>query len=105
MDKTQTDQHNQDSGNMLNQKTNEDYNKEKPNPNDPNLKKTNQTPNERYKVKDDQEAPDKKMAEKAENKSEKVQTIKVYTCSMHPEVKSDKPGKCPKCGMKLLEKK
>lgn len=25
----------------------------------------------------------------------------VYTCPMHPEVKSDKPGDCPKCGMKL----
>jgi len=25
----------------------------------------------------------------------------VYTCSMHPEVRSDKPGDCPKCGMKL----
>ena len=24
---------------------------------------------------------------------------------MHSEVKSDKPGKCPKCGMELLEKK
>jgi membrane fusion protein, copper/silver efflux system len=24
-----------------------------------------------------------------------------YTCSMHPEVKSDKPGKCPICGMNL----
>ncbi|MEK6614775.1 MAG: heavy metal-binding domain-containing protein [Bacteroidota bacterium] len=29
----------------------------------------------------------------------------VYTCSMHPEIQSDKPGKCPKCGMKLIEKK
>ena len=28
-----------------------------------------------------------------------------YTCSMHPEVMSDKPGKCPKCGMALVEKK
>lgn len=28
-----------------------------------------------------------------------------YTCSMHSEVVSDKPGKCPKCGMKLVEKK
>jgi mono/diheme cytochrome c family protein len=28
----------------------------------------------------------------------------VYVCSMHPEVKSAKPGKCPKCGM-ILEKK
>lgn len=25
----------------------------------------------------------------------------VYTCPMHPEVRSDKPGKCPKCGMNL----
>ena len=29
----------------------------------------------------------------------------VYTCTMHPEVASDKPGKCPKCGMKLVVKK
>ena len=28
-----------------------------------------------------------------------------YTCSMHPEVVQDKPGRCPKCGMKLIEKK
>jgi hypothetical protein len=26
----------------------------------------------------------------------------VYTCAMHPEVRSDKPGTCPKCGMKLM---
>lgn len=24
-----------------------------------------------------------------------------YTCPMHPEVLSDKPGACPKCGMNL----
>ncbi|WP_431210246.1 heavy metal-binding domain-containing protein [Puia sp. P3] len=23
---------------------------------------------------------------------------------MHPEVKSDKPGKCPRCGMALVKK-
>jgi FtsP/CotA-like multicopper oxidase with cupredoxin domain len=25
-----------------------------------------------------------------------------YTCPMHPEIVSDEPGHCPKCGMKLL---
>lgn len=25
----------------------------------------------------------------------------IYSCPMHPEVRSDRPGKCPKCGMKL----
>lgn len=29
-------------------------------------------------------------------------TKQVYTCTMHPEVHSDKPGDCPKCGMKLV---
>jgi len=28
-----------------------------------------------------------------------------YTCSMHPEVVQDKAGDCPKCGMKLTERK
>jgi len=28
----------------------------------------------------------------------------VYSCEMHPEVISDKPGKCPKCGMELTKK-
>ena len=25
-----------------------------------------------------------------------------YTCSMHPEIVRDAPGKCPKCGMTLV---
>ena len=25
-----------------------------------------------------------------------------YTCPMHPEVITDHPGNCPKCGMKLV---
>jgi len=28
-----------------------------------------------------------------------------YTCPMHPEVVTDRPGNCPKCGMKLIPKK
>lgn len=28
-----------------------------------------------------------------------------YTCTMHPEVISDKPGKCPKCNMDLVQLK
>lgn len=28
----------------------------------------------------------------------------IYTCSMHPEIVSDKPGKCPKCHMDLVKK-
>ena len=28
----------------------------------------------------------------------------MYTCPMHPEVQADKPGNCPKCGTKLVEK-
>ena len=31
--------------------------------------------------------------------------MKIYTCPMHPEVRKDKPGTCPKCGMKLVEGK
>jgi hypothetical protein len=35
----------------------------------------------------------------------KMETVK-YTCSMHPEITSDNPGQCSKCGMNLsLSKK
>lgn len=26
---------------------------------------------------------------------------KIYTCPMHPEVRQENPGSCPKCGMAL----
>ena len=28
-----------------------------------------------------------------------------YTCTMHPEIVRNKPGKCPKCGMALVPMK
>ncbi len=28
-----------------------------------------------------------------------------YVCPMHPDVRSDQPGRCPKCGMKLVPAK
>ena len=38
--------------------------------------------------------------------SKQVNDQKVqYTCPQHAEVVQDKPGKCPKCGMTLVEKK
>jgi len=34
-----------------------------------------------------------------------TKNVKTWTCSMHPEIKSPKPGKCPKCNMKLIPAK
>lgn len=41
----------------------------------------------------------------AQTKAGKIDTTKhvtYYTCSMHPDVVSNNPGKCPKCGMDLI---
>ena len=37
------------------------------------------------------------------NHSEEHQTV--YTCPMHPEIRQDKPGMCPECGMQLVPAK
>ncbi len=34
-----------------------------------------------------------------------IQTSEAFTCPMHPEVRSSVPGRCPKCGMPLEERK
>jgi len=50
------------------------------------------------------------IAEKKKEESKERIEIKetfstlIYTCPMHPEVQQEKPGKCPKCNMKLEEK-
>ena len=66
-------------GGALDLKTNQDFNNENPNHNDSGLINADTIP--------------------------RTKELKTYTCAMHPEVISDKPGKCPKCGMELIEKK
>jgi hypothetical protein len=47
----------------------------------------------------------KKTSDAMKQKSDEMKPAAViYTCTMHPEVESDKPGNCPKCGMKLVPK-
>ena len=47
--------------------------------------------------------PDKVLAFLAEmDMGEPEGEETTYTCPMHPEVVSDEPGHCPKCGMKLM---
>ena len=38
-------------------------------------------------------------------KIEQLAKDEMYTCTMHNEVMSDKPGECPKCGMDLVKQK
>ncbi|HLF51927.1 multicopper oxidase domain-containing protein [Flavobacterium sp.] len=46
----------------------------------------------------------KGMTIKKNENSQQVQPS-TYTCPMHPEIHADKPGNCPKCGMKLIKEK
>ena len=46
--------------------------------------------------------PDKTLAFVAEMNIAVPEGNVVFACPMHPEVVSDEPGSCPRCGMKLL---
>ena len=56
----------------------------------PAMKKPNSTNDERMEVGNSSSA--------AHDKAH----VAAYTCPMHGEVRSDRPGRCPKCGMKLV---
>lgn len=40
--------------------------------------------------------------EVAQNQPQEEKKAEVWTCSMHPQIRMDKPGKCPICGMDLI---
>lgn len=40
--------------------------------------------------------------EHKQSQTEHVKEAEVWTCSMHPHIQMDKPGKCPICGMDLI---
>lgn len=110
MEKTKKEKGNQNSSSMLGQKTgsaldkktNEDFNSQHPDHDEKGLINASASPKEKNTENDNKQTSDMKTTE---TKSEKEETTKTYTCSMHSEVISDKPGKCPKCGMELIEKK
>jgi Cu(I)/Ag(I) efflux system membrane fusion protein len=45
-----------------------------------------------------------KETTKAEHKHSSAEETTIYTCSMHPSVEQDEPGKCPICEMDLVPK-
>ena len=41
-------------------------------------------------------------AEESHNHSAEEKKAEIWTCSMHPQIRMDKPGKCPICAMDLI---
>ncbi len=46
----------------------------------------------------------KELNAMTEIEDEKMESMTMYACPMHPEITSDKSGKCSKCGMELVKK-
>lgn len=59
---------------------------------------------EMKKTSDEMKKLSDEMKAKSDSGSKSTPAAAVYTCLMHPEVQSDKPGKCPKCGMTLVKR-
>lgn len=55
-------------------------------------------------AKDKSEQTETETSESADTTSNEMMAKVQYTCTMHPEVVKDEPGKCPKCGMDLVKK-
>ena len=58
--------------------------------------------NEMKKTSDEMKATSDELKKKSDEMKAGAQ---IYTCPTHPQVHSDKPGKCPICGMTLVPEK
>lgn len=56
---------------------------------------------ERFLNKSPEAMPSQPVEIQRDTKPTGAAVAQTYTCPMHPEVKRDKPGSCPKCGMAL----
>ena len=46
--------------------------------------------------------PNRPQMERDHDQEQEHEQTQKYACLMHPEVITDHPGNCPKCGMKLV---
>ncbi len=72
------------------------------------MKHSADAPPEKKAVADEMKKTSDEMKQTSDAMKQKSDETKpgatVYTCPMHPQIKADKPGKCPICGMTLVKK-